>query len=189
VAILGERIALNLLTRATSIATFTRFFVDLAKEKNIAVLDTRKTTPGLRSLEKYAVTVGGGFNHRFGQGDFWMVKDNHKRFFGGIEKAVGFFRSLKGFYQPIIVEVENLEELVTAQELGIKNLLLDNFTPEKVKSAVDLKKDGVTFEVSGGITLETFSQYLISGVDAISLGCLTQFAPRVDISLKMEKLR
>ncbi len=189
IAILGERVALNLLTRATSIATYTREFVDKAEEFNISVLDTRKTTPGLRALEKYAVLVGGGKNHRLGQTDAWMIKDNHKKFFGSIEKSFEFFQSLGGFYTPVIVEVSDLSEVIQAQELGIKHLLLDNFTPQMVKSSLDLKKDGVTFEVSGGITPDNFNNYLIRGVDAISIGGLTQFAPRVDISLKMERLK
>jgi nicotinate-nucleotide pyrophosphorylase (carboxylating) len=188
-AILGERIALNLLTRAASISTFTGYFVERARDFNIAILDTRKTTPGLRSLEKYAVLVGGGLNHRLGQTDAWMIKDNHKKFYGSIQKSLEFFQSLGGFYTPIIVEVSDLSEISEAQELGIKHLLLDNFTPDMVKNALDLKRDGVTFEVSGGITPENFNNYLIRGVDAISIGALTQFAPRVDISLKMEKVK
>lgn len=188
-AILGERIALNLLTRATSIATFTRAFVERASKFNMAILDTRKTTPGLRTLEKYAVTIGGGLNHRLGQTDAWMVKDNHKKIFGSIKKSLDFFQSLGGFYTPIIVEVCDLAEIEEAQELGIKHLLLDNFSPELVRSALDIKRDGVTFEVSGGITLENIDDYLVRGVDAISIGSLTQFSPRVDISLKMDRIK
>lgn len=188
-AILGERIALNLLTRATSIATFTKSFVDRASEFNIAILDTRKTTPGLRTLEKYAVHVGGGLNHRLGQTDAWMVKDNHKKIFGSIKKSLEFFESLGGFYTPIVVEVCDLAEIEEAQELGVKHLLLDNFSPKMVQTALDIKRDGVTFEVSGGITLENINNYLIRGVDAISIGSLTQFSPRVDISLKMDRIK
>lgn len=188
-AILGERIALNLLTRATSIATFTKSFVRRASEYNIAILDTRKTTPGLRTLEKYAVRVGGGLNHRLGQTDAWMVKDNHKKFFGSIQKSVEFFQSLGGFYTPIVVEVCDLAEIQEAQELGVKHLLLDNFSPAMVHSALDIKKDGVTFEVSGGITQENINDYMIRGIDAISIGSLTQFSPRVDISLKMDPIK
>jgi nicotinate-nucleotide pyrophosphorylase (carboxylating) len=187
VVLTAERIALNLLQRASSIATFTQKFVQFAKSKQIAILDTRKTTPGLRWLEKYAVRVGGGFNHRLGQTDAWMVKDNHKNFFGGLENAIQFFKSMNSFYNPLIVEIHSLLELKEAMNLDIKHVMLDNFSPEMIKEAVALKKAGVTFEVSGGIRLENIESYLISGVDAISVGALTYDAPAVDISFKYEK--
>ena len=187
-ALTGERIALNLLQRASSIATFTKEFVDRAAGSGISILDTRKTTPGHRALEKYAVRTGGGLIHRLGQTDMWMVKDNHKKFFGGIKEAVSFFEQMGSFYNPIEVEVHDLSELTEAFELGIKHIMLDNFTPEQIKSAIDLKSDGVSYEVSGGITLSNIDAYLLSGVDAISIGALTYAPPPVDLSLKYERL-
>ncbi len=186
-ALTGERIALNLLQRASSIATFTAKFVELAKNSDTKILDTRKTTPGLRGLEKYAVRAAGGFNHRLGQSDMWMVKDNHKSFFGGVKEAVDFFRSMNGFYTPIEVEIHDLKELQVGFELGIKHFMLDNFSPEDIKKAVAIKPNGVTFEVSGGIRLNTIEDYLISGVDAISIGSMTYDAPAVDLSLKYKR--
>lgn len=187
VALTGERIALNLLQRSSSIATFTRNFTEKAKAKNIKILDTRKTTPGHRALEKYAVNVGGGHNHRFGQTDCWMIKDNHKSYFGGLEQAVKFFHDLNTFYKPLIVEIHNLEELEKAIRMNLNHLMLDNFSPEQIKLAVKLKTERQTFEVSGGVRLNNLENYLIEGVDAISVGALTYDAPHVDISLKCAK--
>jgi nicotinate-nucleotide pyrophosphorylase (carboxylating) len=187
VALTGERIALNLLQRASSIATFTSCFVEKAQKYNIAILDTRKTTPGLRALEKYAVNKGGGYNHRLGQTDAFMVKDNHKTFFGGVKEAISFFKSQKGFYTPLILEVHNLEELKEAVDHNVSHVMLDNFSPEKIKEAVEMKPKNMTYEVSGGINLESIENYLIEGVDAISMGCLTYDAPQVDISFKYKK--
>ncbi len=184
IALTGERVALNLLARASAVATHTKRFVDLSKNSKTKILDTRKTTPGLRSLEKYAVTVGGGFNHRFGPTEMWMVKDNHKTFFGGVKNAVDFFRSQSSAYAPIEVEVHNLAELSEVLELGVNHIMLDNFSPEMVKQAVKTKKSNTTFEVSGGINLKTLKDYLIDGVDFISVGSLTYGAPPVDLSLK-----
>lgn len=187
VALTGERIALNLLQRASAIATFTKKFVDIAQTKNIKILDTRKTTPGHRALEKYAVNVGGGHNHRFGQMDVWMIKDNHKNFFGGLKEALAYFESMKTFYHPIVVEIHDLEELKLAIELGVRHLMLDNFSPEQISEAVKLKTKAQTYEVSGGISLDNLKNYLIEGVDAISSGSLTYNAPHVDISLKYNR--
>tara|TARA_R110000868_G_scaffold313440_4_gene574446 strand:- start:3310 stop:4146 length:837 start_codon:yes stop_codon:yes gene_type:complete len=184
IALTGERVALNLLARASAVATHTKRFVDLTKNAKTKILDTRKTTPGLRSLEKYAVTVGGGLNHRFGPSEMWMVKDNHKTFFGGVEKAVNFFKSQSSAYAPIEVEVHDLAELSEALELGVHHIMLDNFSPEMVKQAIKTKKVNTTFEVSGGINLQTLKDYLIDGVDFISIGSLTYGAPAVDLSLK-----
>ena len=186
-ALSGERLALNLLQRASSIATLTRKFVHKAEKYNIAVLDTRKTTPGLRALEKYAVRVGGGHNHRFGQADAWMIKDNHKNFFGGIKEALNFFKSMQTYYNPIIVEIHDLDEYKEAMELNVVHVMLDNFTPEQIHQAVVLKPSHTTIEVSGGLTLETVDDYIIHGVDAISVGMLTYSTPSVDISLKYHR--
>ena len=183
-ALTGERLALNLLQRASSIATLTRKFVQKAEKHQVAVLDTRKTTPGLRALEKYAVRVGGGHNHRFGQADAWMIKDNHKNFFGGIEEALRFFKSMQTYYNPIIVEIHNLDEFRQAIDLKVSHVMLDNFTPNQIRQAVVLKPTSMTIEVSGGLTLDSVDDYIIEGVDAISVGTLTYNAPFVDISLK-----
>ncbi len=182
VALSGERIALNLLQRASAIATNTQRYVE--KAKGIKVLDTRKTTPGLRFLEKYAVKVGGGFNHRFAQTDAWMVKDNHKKIFGGVDKAINFFQEQHCYYQPIIVEIHDLDELKMAYEVGAKNFLLDNFSVSDIKKAIKIKENDMNYEVSGGITIENIAEYAINGVDAISSGSLTYNAPQVDLSLK-----
>lgn len=184
IAITGERLALNLLQHASSIATWTKKHTTLANHKNIKLLDTRKTTPGLRSLEKYAVRVGGGFNHRLGQTDSWMIKDNHKTCMGGLEGAFSFFQKQGAFYNTIIAEIHDLSELKVAQGIGIKHVMLDNFSPDSIREAVKMKTSGMTYEVSGGIKFDNLSDYLIEGVDAISLGSLTYSAPRVDISLK-----
>lgn len=187
-AVTGERLALNLVQHASSIATWTSKHVDLAKPKGIKILDTRKTTPGLRSLEKYAVRVGGGFNHRLGQTDTWMVKDNHKTSLGGMKGALKFFEDQGVFYNNIVVEIHSIDELKEAISLGVQHVMLDNFSPEKIKEAVELKKPGMTFEASGGLNLNTIPQYLITGVDALSLGSLTYSAPRVDLSLKFRSV-
>ena len=188
VALSAERIGLNLLQKSSAIATYTKQFVDKAEKYNIKILDTRKTTPGMRALEKYSVRIGGGYNHRLGQTDMWMVKDNHKTFFGGVEEAISFFQSMQGFYTPIEVEIHDGNELEKALDMGIKHLMLDNFSPEEIKKAISLKRDGVTYEISGGVRLENLENYLIEGIDAISIGALTYGAPPVDISFKFKKL-
>lgn len=187
-AVTGERLALNLLQHASSIATWTDKHVGLAEGKGIKILDTRKTTPGLRSLEKYAVRVGGGYNHRLGQTDTWMIKDNHKTSLGGLSSALNFFKGQGAFYNNIVVEIHSLEELKEAMMLGVTHVMLDNFTPANVREAIKLKKDGMTYEVSGGLNLESIPNYLIEGVDALSLGAITYSAPRVDLSLKFQSL-
>lgn len=185
-AVTGERLALNLLQHASSIATWTHEFVTLAKDSGVKILDTRKTTPGLRALEKYAVRVGGGYNHRLGQTDLWMIKDNHKTCLGGLRGAVEFFESQGAFYNNIIAEIHDLNELQMAIDMKISNVMLDNFSAEKIKEAVKIKPAGMTYEVSGGVKITNIKDYLIPGVDVISIGALTNAAPRVDISLKFK---
>lgn len=187
-AVTGERLALNLVQHASSIATWTAKHVELAAPHSIKILDTRKTTPGLRSLEKYAVRVGGGYNHRLGQTDTWMIKDNHKTSLGGMKGALKFFEDQGVFYNNIVVEIHSIDELKEAIGLGIRHVMLDNFSPEKIQEAVTLKKPDMTFEVSGGLNLKTIPQYLIKGVDALSLGSITYSAPRVDLSLKFKSV-
>ncbi|MBF0363280.1 MAG: carboxylating nicotinate-nucleotide diphosphorylase [Oligoflexia bacterium] len=192
VALTGERLALNLLQRASSVATITNQFTQKANALGIAILETRKTTPGLRSLEKYAVRVGGGHNHRFTQVDMFMVKDNHKYFFGGLKNAYQYFKSMQSFYTPILVEIHDLSELQEAINLKVKHVMLDNFTPDMVKEALMVKpRSGnndnnfeMSYELSGGINLGNIDNYLFKGVDAISIGSLTSNSSIVDISLK-----
>ena len=188
IALTGERIALNLVQNASSISTFTAMIVEKVKSSNIKILDTRKTTPGLRNLQKYAVNVGGGYNHRMSQTDVFMIKDNHKTYFGGLEAAFNFFKSMHAFYNPIVAEIHSIEEFELAQSLGIKHLMLDNFSPENIKLAIAKKNPSTTIEISGGINISNIDAYLIDGVDAISMGALTYSAPHVDISMKMRKL-
>ncbi|MBP9674219.1 MAG: carboxylating nicotinate-nucleotide diphosphorylase [Bacteriovoracaceae bacterium] len=188
-ALSGERIALNLLQRASSIASYTSLFVAKAEKYQAVILDTRKTLPGYRSLDKYAVRMGGGQNHRFSQTDIFMIKDNHKNILGGLKEAVDFFRSVGSFYTPIIAEIHNLSELTQALDLGVSHLLLDRFSLQDLKKACELKRVGVTYEISGNINLDNIENYLEIGlgkIDAVSVGSLTYGAPAVDISLKME---
>jgi nicotinate-nucleotide pyrophosphorylase (carboxylating) len=185
IALSGERVALNLLQQATRVSTFTQHFVKAAENSKTIILDTRKTTPGLRMLEKYAVRIAGAHNHRFSQADAWMIKDNHKTFFGGLGPALKYFQSMQTFYQNIIVEIHSLEELKLALELGVKHVMLDNFSPKDIVTAVAMKKNDVTYEVSGGVKLNNIKDYLINGVDAISIGALTHSAPHVDLSMKI----
>ncbi len=181
-----ERVALNLLNRMSSIATTTRKLRNTLKN-DIQILDTRKTTPGLRAFEKYAVLVGGGKNHRYNQVDVFMVKDNHKSFFGGLKEAVDFFKEQGLFYNSMIVEIHSLTELEEALELGIRHLMLDNFNAQDLDKAITMKKEGITYEVSGGVNFENISTFDKEGIDALSVGMLTQNPLKVDISLKLNK--
>ncbi len=195
VALTGERLALNLLQRSSSIATFTSKIVEKTKKYNIKVLDTRKTTPGLRSLEKYSVVMGGGYNHRFSQSDVWMIKDNHKSFFGGLHGAIKFFKSVHSFYNEIVCEIHSIEELKELislnREYGYKvnHCLLDNFGRDPILDAIKLKQPNMTYEISGGVTIDNIENYLIEGIDAISLGALTHSFPSLDISMKIARIK
>ena len=185
IALTGERLALNLLQRASAIASYTSEMVKAAN--GVKILDTRKTTPGLRFIEKYAVKIGGGDNHRLSQTDIWMIKDNHKNFFGGVEEAIKHFRKVGGFYQPIVLEIHEVEEIEPAISMGVKHFLLDNFDAKQIKLAVALKKPGMTYELSGGIHLDNLNTYDLSGIDCVSSGSLTYNAPHKDISLKINE--
>jgi len=187
IALTGERVALNLLQRGSAVATLTHQFVKKAEDSQIKILDTRKTTPGLRTLEKYAVRVGGGHNHRFSQSDVWMIKDNHKNYFGGLKPAIDFFKNIQTFYQPMVVEIHSVMEFQEAIMLGVKHVMLDNFSPAQMKEAISLKPHDMTIEVSGGINLTNIENYFIAGVDAISIGSLTHSAPHVDLSMKIHR--
>lgn len=185
VAISGERVALNLLSRASAVATYTNQFVQKTNDYNIKILETRKTTPGLRTLEKYAVRVGGGANHRFSTTDCLMIKDNHKVFYGGLTPAYEKFKELAGFYQPIIAEIHNLDELKTAINLKVNHIMLDNFSINDLKDAIKMKPENMTYEVSGGINLTNIQDYMMKGIDALSIGGLTHNPPPFDISMKV----
>ena len=183
-AILGaERVALNLLGRLSGIATLTRAFVAAAEGSGVAILDTRKTTPGLRALEKYAVRVGGGVNHRFGLHDAVLVKDNHLRLAGGVAQAVRRLRASVSL--PLEVEADTLEQVEQALGLGVERILLDNMSPSEVAAAVELAAARAQLEVSGGVTLDNVRAYAETRVDAISIGALTHSARSLDVSLEV----
>lgn len=184
----AERLVLNVMQRMSGIATRTATYVDLLKETNTKVLDTRKTTPLLRFLEKQAVKIGGGENHRFGLYDMILIKDNHVDYAGGISNAIQNATSYKkefGVDIPIEVEVRSFEELnqVLACE-GVERVMFDNFTPVDVKKAVELVDGRLITEASGGITLDTIGEYALAGVDYISVGALTHSVKSLDLSLK-----
>ncbi|SHK41687.1 carboxylating nicotinate-nucleotide diphosphorylase [Thermocrinis minervae] len=185
VVLSGERTALNLLQRLSGIATMTREFVKRLEGTKVRLLDTRKTTPGLRFFEKYAVRVGGGNNHRFALYDMVLIKDNHKRLAGSIREAVRRVRERIGPSYKVEVEVESLEELEEALFCGVDMVLLDNFSPQMVEEAVNLIKGRLLVEVSGNITLENIREYAIEGVDFISVGAITHSARWIDLSLKV----
>jgi nicotinate-nucleotide pyrophosphorylase (carboxylating) len=180
----GERTALNLLARLSGIATLTRRYVDLVEGTGVTILDTRKTTPGLRALEKYAVRCGGGRNHRAGLYDAVLVKENHLRVAGGISAAVATLRErADGF--PLEVEAETLEQVGEALEAGVERILLDNMTPEEVARAVALVAGRAELEASGGVSLATVRTYAETGVDFISVGALTHGARSLHVSLEV----
>lgn len=184
----GERVALNLVQRLSGIATLTRAYADAIEGTGASVSDTRKTTPGLRVFEKYAVHVGGGRNHRFGLYDAMLIKDNHRAIAGGAEAAVTAARQAGGAAMPIQIEVDALADLPRVLDLAVEAVLLDNMTPLQVAEAVTLVRahprgHHCWIEASGGITLETIRAYADAGVDTISVGALTHSAPAVDIAL------
>lgn len=181
----GERTALNFLQRLSGIATFTRRFVDKIQGTKVRLTDTRKTVPGWRRLEKYAVRMGGGSNHRFGLYDGVLIKDNHIRAFGGITKAVRRLRNIKGHLLGIEVEVSNVEEIQEALQNRVDVIMLDNMDIEEVKSAVRLISGRALVEVSGGVQLDTVAELAATGVDIISSGALTHSARAVDMSMEI----
>lgn len=196
--LMGERLALNLVQRLFGIATMTRKYTSLTAGTSIAILDTRKTTPGLRVLEKRAVKAGGGTNHRMGLFDAVLIKDNHIKASGSLTAAVTRVRAYldshpqikREMHKPIEVEVASLEQLQEALNLEVEAVLLDNMKPAQVKEAIDLIKRSTGgskkcfVEVSGGVNLTNLKGYLIEGVDAISIGALTHSATNVDLSLE-----
>jgi nicotinate-nucleotide pyrophosphorylase (carboxylating) len=180
----GERVALNLVGRLCGIASLTRRFVELVDGTGTTVLDTRKTTPGLRALERYAVRCGGGTNHRSGLYDAILVKENHLRLVGGIPAAVA---ELRRGSSPLSVEVEaeTLDQVREALEAGAERILLDNMTPAQVGDAVSLAAGRAQLEASGGISLATVRAYAETGVDFVSVGALTHSARSLHVSLEV----
>lgn len=183
----GERTALNLLQHMSGIASATNSAVKLVEGTRTKITDTRKTLPGLRALQKYAVVCGGGFNHRFNLSDGAMLKDNHIDACGGILNAVRTIRGKLGHMVKVEVETRNMEEVAQALEAGADIIMLDNFDYAMTKEAVEFIAGRALVESSGGITLETLSGYAQCGVDIISIGALTHSVKALDISMKFRK--
>jgi len=181
----GERVALNFLQRMSGIATITSKFCQQVKDFPVRIVDTRKTTPGLRILEKYAVRMGGGYNHRFGLYDAVLIKDNHIAVAGGIKSAVNSIRKQTSHTIKIEVEVENLSQLQEALEIKVDIIMLDNMDLNTMKKAVKMVKGKVLIEASGGITLEKVREIAQTGVDLISIGSLTHSVKSLDISMEI----
>lgn len=179
----GERVALNFLSHMSGIATLTRQFVDAVAGTHTRIVDTRKTTPGLRAFEKYAVRCGGGHNHRSGLYDAILIKDNHIVAAGGVEAAVAAARRHASHMVKIEVEVGDLDELRAALKHPIDAVLLDNMTPEMLAEAVRIVNGAATTEASGGVNLDTVRAIAGAGVDLISIGALTHSAPILDLGL------
>ncbi len=187
----GERLALNILQRLSGIATFTAKFVDAVRGTGVKIVDTRKTAPGLRELEKYAVRMGGGDNHRFGLYDGILIKDNHIKLAGGVRPAVDRVKSRiaessENYARfPIEVEAKQMSQVAEAIEAGADLVMLDNMSIEQMKKAVLIVDGKIRVEASGGVTLERVREVASTGVDIISVGALTHSAPALDISLDM----
>lgn len=181
----AERVALNFLQRMCGIATFTRQYVEAVRGTGAKILDTRKTVPGLRFLDKYAVTVGGGHNHRFGLYDGVLIKDNHIAAAGGISRALERVRRRISHALKVEVEAKNLKEVREALRSGADVIMLDNMSVEDMRKAVSLVNGRVPLEASGNVTLANVRQIAETGVDFISIGMLTHSVPAADISLKV----
>lgn len=182
--LMGERVALNLLQKMSGIATLTNKYVKKLEGLNTKLLDTRKTTANLRILEKYAVKIGGGHNHRFSLSDGILIKDNHIGYAGSIKNAIKLAKENSSFVRKIEVETEYKEQILEAIEAGADIIMLDNMTPNQVKEMVKLIAGRAITECSGNITLDTIRSYALSGVDFISSGELTHSVKAFDISLK-----
>ncbi len=184
----AERVALNFLQRLCGIATLTREFINAIENHSAKILDTRKTTPGLRALEKAAVVAGGGVNHRFGLYDMVLIKDNHLATLGGLSAFADRIRRLRQERPNIRIEVEadDLEQVRAFVDVeGIDVILLDNMTPAQIREALALRRNNIKFEASGGITLKNVKRVAATGVDFISIGALTNAARAIDIGLEM----
>lgn len=180
----GERTALNFLQRMSGIATYTNNVVKLLEGSSVKLLDTRKTTPNMRIFEKYAVKMGGGYNHRYNLSDGILLKDNHINAAGGVAEAIKMAKEYTSFVRKIEVEVENLEMMKEALDAGADIIMLDNMTPEMMKKAVAMAAGKAETECSGNITKENIKTVIETGVDYISSGALTHSAPILDVSLK-----
>ncbi|XJZ27505.1 carboxylating nicotinate-nucleotide diphosphorylase [Bacillota bacterium Lsc_1132] len=181
----GERVVLNLIQRMSGIATLTRQAVETLDSSYTRICDTRKTTPGLRMLEKYAVRCGGGYNHRYGLYDGVMIKDNHISFAGSIKHAVNLVRERLGHMVKIEVETESKEQVIEAVEAGADVIMFDNRTPDEIKEFIKLVPAHIITEASGGINLSNLKSYRDCGVHYISLGLLTHSYKALDISVKV----
>ena len=180
----GERTALNYLQRMSGIATYTRNIADLLKGSKTKLLDTRKTTPGMRIFEKYAVKIGGGYNHRYNLSDGILLKDNHIGAAGGVKEAVRMAKEYAPFVRKIEIEVENLDMLKEALDAGADIIMLDNMSVEDMREAVRLAAGKAETECSGNVTRENVARLVDIGVDYISSGALTHSSPILDLSLK-----
>lgn len=183
-----ERVILNLMQRMSGIATMTRRYVDELAGTKTQLLDTRKTVPGLRALDKYAVLCGGGVNHRLDLSDGILIKNNHISLGGGMETVLARARANRKPEQKIEVEVRTMQELETAITAGVDSLLVDNMTPDEVKKAVKFVRSrglSIPIEASGGIQLDNVRKYALAGVNYISVGALTHSVPAVDLSMKI----
>jgi nicotinate-nucleotide pyrophosphorylase (carboxylating) len=189
VLLAAERTALNLIQRMCGVATLTRQYVKMVEGTNAAIVDTRKTTPGLRMIEKYAVAVGGGRNHRLGLDDGVLIKDNHIALAGSVKEAVRRAKESVGHLHKIEVEISNWAQLREAIDAGADIVMLDNQTPDETIKLVEMSRElnpAVLIEASGGISLENVRQYAETGVDLISIGKLTHSARAMDISFKIQ---
>jgi len=183
--LMGERVALNFLQRMSGIATITSKFCEEVKDFPVRIVDTRKTTPGLRILEKYAVRMGGGYNHRFGLYDAVLIKDNHIAVAGGIKSAVDSVRKQSSHTVKIEVEVESLSQLQEALKAQVDIIMLDNMDLEAMKEAVKMVKGKILIEASGEITLEKVRKIAQAGIDLISIGALTHSVKSLNISMEI----
>jgi nicotinate-nucleotide pyrophosphorylase (carboxylating) len=179
----GERVALNILQRLSGVATLTNRFVKKVEDLDVRILDTRKTTPGMRYIEKYAVRIGGGYNHRFGLYDGILIKDNHIEAAGGIKNAVAQAR--ENFRDKIEVEAESLKDVKDAVQAGADIIMLDNMSVKDMKAAVRIAGKKAKLEASGNVTIDNVRRLAETGVDYISVGALTHSAPAADISMKI----
>lgn len=185
----GERLALNLLQHLSGVATQTKQLADIAKPYGTRVVDTRKTTPGLRQLEKYAVRVGGGHNHRLGLYDAILIKDNHIAVAGGVKEALARAKAYASHMTKIEIEVESLEQAREAVQGGADVIMLDNMAPEAMKECVAMIDHRAVVEASGGINANNLAAAAAAGVDVISVGALTHSVKAVDISLDVGKIK
>ncbi|MBG9982739.1 carboxylating nicotinate-nucleotide diphosphorylase [Aerococcaceae bacterium DSM 111020] len=180
----AERVALNILQRMSGVATYTQKLITALDDSRIKIADTRKTTPGMRRLEKYAVTIGGGTNHRYNLSDSIMLKDNHLSFVGDVKKAIKQAREYAPFNKIIEVETESLDMVIEAVEAGADIIMLDNMSIEDTKKAIDIIDGKAQIEVSGNINIDNIARYRGMKIDAISSGAITHSAGILDLSMK-----